>query len=506
MTLLVATGIRKTYGAVVALKDASLRVARGEVHALLGENGAGKSTLVKILAGIERPDSGTIEFEGRPFDPRSPREALLQGVGVVHQHDTLVDALTVAENLELLLARGGAWLSSARLEHIARECAERTGIDLPAHDREVSSLSIGERQRVEIARALATDPRLLVLDEPTALLAPTEAEHLLHTLRQVALRGVGVVFISHYLREVLAVADRVTVLREGSVVRTAPRAGQDADALAHAMVGERPAAQPRSTPVLGPVRIALDSAHTDSALDPVPLRGVSFTVRGGECVGIAGVAGNGQRALENVLAGTLALSKGTLALDGIARSTAGEAVAERRRARLAIVPADRRAEGLAPGLSIAENLLLHAPALQAIATWGIIGMLAPRAVEANAAVALARYGVRARNSRVAAATLSGGNQQRVVLARELRDEPRAALLVQPTRGLDPKATAFVHAEIERLRTAGVAVLLISSDLDEIETTCDRCLVMLRGAVVAEFARGADRQRIGRAMVGAGVVE
>ncbi len=501
MELLRLRSIVKSFGPVVALKGVAFNVAAGEVHALLGENGAGKSTLVKILAGIVRPDAGEMSLHSESFAPRSPQEARALGIGVVHQHDALIDALTVAENLALGDSKCPRILSRRALESLGRDAARRAGVDLPPLDALARDLSVGERQRVEIVRALASEPRVLLLDEPTAALAPSEAHALLISLREIASRGVGVVFISHYLREVMDVADRVTVLRGGATVLVARRSEVDENVLATAMVGEAVAPIPHAQASVGAARLVVTDVHTDRRHDPAALQGVEFAVHRGECVAIAGVAGNGQRALVAALEGVLPLLRGTIAVDGVELARGAEA---RRRRGLAIVPEERRSEGLAPDLSIAENLVLSVRALAAVGrSDGRDRLLLRRSdLLAHSRSLIERYGIRPNDPLAPAGALSGGNQQRVILARELFDATSVAVLAQPTRGLDVKATQFVHAEIERVREAGAAVLLVSTDLDETQRLADRILVMLRGRIVAQFARGADPSAIGAAMTGA----
>jgi ABC-type uncharacterized transport system ATPase subunit len=495
---------------VAALRGADLALDAGEVHALLGENGAGKSTLVRILAGLETRDHGTIRLDGAELALRGPRDAHAAGIAVVHQHDALIASFTVAENFELALASGRSILSPRAMQ--VRAAAEfaalvALGLELPDPKAYVRDLGIAQRCRLEIARALATQPRVLVLDEPTAALAPHEADRLLDALTGVARRGVAVLIVTHHLREVERSAAVATILRRGrTVARLALAGGRlDRQEVAALMVGddfepalataaERPDRRVESPAAPRPVVAVRDLASGE--LDR--LHGVTFTVAEGEVVAVVGVAGNGQRALLAALAGT-GRATGSFALDG--RRMDGEGVATRRAAGLAIVPEDRRSEGLALDLPIGENLLLSTRALAAA---GCTRWLSRSRVAALAAEAYRRFGVRGAPPDAPAAALSGGNQQRVVLARELGIPPRALLLGQPTRGLDVRGVAFVRARIRELAATRCATLLITTDLDEALALADRVLVLFRGRIVGEFDAGdaADVTSISRAMVGA----
>ena len=501
MPLLELRGISRRFGDVTALDGVDLDVEAGEVHALLGENGAGKSTLVNVLGGLLAPDRGEVLIDGRGVELRSPRHAAALGVGMVHQHDALIDAFSVAENLALGLPTAPFAVTARHLAEVHARAAAASPLPLPAAATRAGALGVGERQRVEIARALADGGRVLILDEPTAVLTPDEAEALLAAVRALAARGVAVVFITHRLAEVGRVADRVTVLRGGRVVRRAARQGAvgrgafDADALAAAMVGaaevELEVAPGRACgDGLALERVVVHAGEGTRGLD-----GIDLAVACGEIVAVAGVDGNGQRALAAVASGERAPDAGVVRVAGRAPSRHDPATF--RGLGVAVVPEDRRSEGLALDLSIAENVHLS------VAAVGRRGWrrLSARDVVEGAREPLARFGVTT-DARVRAGALSGGNQQRVVLARELRTTPVALVLVNPTRGLDLRASAFVRRELVALRDRGVAVLLISTDLDEVLEVADRIAVLCRGRIAGSFPRGASRTEIGRAMAGA----
>ncbi len=445
--------ITKRYGEIVANDAIDLTLRAGQIHGLVGENGAGKTTLMNVLFGLVRPDSGQILLDGRPMAWRGPADALAAGIGMVHQHYMLVEPFTVAENIALGREPGaGPWLDLPAARRRVSELADRFGLDLDP-DAVVADLPVGVRQRVEIVRALANDASLLVLDEPTAVLRPQEVDLLFGVLRRLRDDGRAVVLITHKLAEVTAVADVVTVLRAGRVVDQLPPDTPHAE-LAALMVGRQvPIARPRPG-TSGAVRLTL--------------RGVP--IRGGELVGIAGVQGNGQDAL----------------------------VAELRAAEpgLAFIPEDRMSQGLVAGLPISDNLLLDRLA-EVTNGWGL---LRPERMRELATSAADEFGIRG-SLRRPAAHLSGGNQQRVVLARELSRPTPVVLACEPTRGLDVAAVAFVHDRLLAARDAGAAVVVVSSDLDELTGLADRLLVVHGGRIVADVAPGVDRAELGMLMAG-----
>jgi ABC-type uncharacterized transport system ATPase subunit len=484
---LVLRGIAKRYGACVALARGELTVAAGTVHAVVGENGAGKSTLAKIAYGLVRADAGRIELDGVAVGPRwRVRDAIARGVGMVHQHFMLVGTLTVAENAMLgREPRRRGLIDRVRVERELAALAEKYHLEVDPLAR-VDELSVGEQQRVEILAVLWRGCRLLILDEPTAVLTPGEVRELFQVVRALVAGGVTVVIITHKLDEVVAIADRVTVLRRGAVA--AELAGPDitAEAMARAMVGASPEssdpASPRSPGVRHLATPALTIRHLEVAGrgSDAALRGVSLEVGAGEIVGIAGVEGNGQTELAEAIAGLRRARKGEVSIGGL--EVSGRAPAVRRRAGLGHVPEDRQARGLVLDMSVAENLALGEPG----------GFLLDRAlIGARAERLIAAWDVRPPDAGAAVRELSGGNQQKVVLARELeRGGLRALVCAHPTRGVDIAATAAIHRRLRAAREAGVGILLISAELSELRALCDRVAVLFRGALVAELDRDA----------------
>jgi general nucleoside transport system ATP-binding protein len=504
-------GIVKHFGRVEALKGVDLTVHAGEIHALLGENGAGKTTLMNVLYGLYQPDVGQIAIEGRDVELRTPQEAIGAGIGMVHQHFMLVPTLTVAENM-VLGERGGPLLRRrelAAVERRLRELGDRYGLEVDPRAR-VWQLSVGEQQRVEILRALFRDARILILDEPTATLTPVEIERLFSKLRALAREGAAIVFITHHLEDVLRWADRITVLRQGEVAGSPSPGETSAEELARLMVGRdvtlmnvaagRRALSAGATddgatrPVLEVNGLCADGDRGTRALDHV-----GFEVGAREIVAIVGVEGNGQAELEEVLYGLRAPRAGTVALDGydITRAEPGE----RLRRGLGLVPSDRYRRGLIRALSVADNLALDRIDRP---PYGSRLRIDRRAIREAARHLVKRYGIRVGDPGQAAGTLSGGNAQRVVLARTLTGELRCLIAAQPTRGLDVGAIEFVWEQLAAARDAGLAVVLISTELDEVMSMADRCCVLYRGRLVASWERDElDRERVGLAMGGSG---
>ena len=484
-------GITKRFGRLVANDRVDLTIRRGEVHALLGENGAGKTTLMRILYGFTTPDSGEILADGRPVTIRSPRDAIEAGIGMVTQHFSLVRPMTVAENLAL--GRSPFRYDEAAARARTAEVSARYGIAVDP-TRRVGDLSIGEQQRVEILKALARDCRVLVLDEPTAVLVPQEVTALFATLERLVSDGLGVVFISHKLAEVRAISDRVSVLRKGSLIGTAP-GDTDERELARMMVGRPMRGIQRSADVADqqapPLLRVRDLRVTASGVDA--LRSVTFDITPGEILGVAGVSGNGQTELVDVLAGMRRPDAGSVRVGEI--ELAGASPGDVVRAGVGRIPEDRHAS-LVPELSVALNLVL-----ERIDDFGGWARLDERRIREHAADLIERYSIRARPND-SLGTLSGGNVQKVLLARVLSRDPRVVVVSQPTRGLDVGATEYVRSELLARRAAGSAILLVSEDLDELLALADRLIVLYEGRVVGEMlATSADPEQLGLLMAG-----
>jgi simple sugar transport system ATP-binding protein len=493
-------GITKRFPGVVANDQVDFEAAAGEVHALLGENGAGKSTLSNILTGLYRPDEGEILLYGRPVELHAPRDALDAGICMVHQHFRLVERFSVAENIALGDHRreGRTFrLRQRAIERRVAELGERYGLAVDPRAR-VWQLSVGEQQRVEILKALYLDARILILDEPTAVLTPQEAEVLFETLREMAADGRTVIFISHKLHEVKAVADRVTVLRGGRAVATVAAAEATPRSLAALMVGRELAGggipEPR-TP--SGVVLELDGVSAPGDRGGLAVRGVSLAVRGGEIVAVAGVAGNGQRELAETVAGMRAPAEGAVRIGGKALR-AGDPRASIA-AGIAYVPEDRLGTGVAPSVSIASNLALKAYRERAVSRGPLLRL---RRIRDRAVELIRRYSIAAPGPTAPARLLSGGNLQKVVLAREFSSLPKVLVAASPARGRDGGAIETVHTHLRDAAGEGVGILLISEDLDEILTLADRIAVMYEGKIVGETARaGANVEEIGLLMAG-----
>lgn len=471
-------GIHKRFGDVQANADADLRVFPGEVHCLLGENGAGKSTLMKILYGLYAPDSGEIRVRQRQVTIHSPRDAMAAGIGMVHQHFMLVDDFTVAENVIVGIEptrRGLLDMAEARRQ--VKDFGRRFGLHIDP-DARVEQLSVGQQQRVEILKALMRGTEFLILDEPTAVLTPQEVDELFHVMRQLKADGKTIIFITHKLKETMAFSDRVTVLRNGTDVGTLRTADTSPEELAELMVGRRVMLRVTAPPVkTGPPLLELeDVTVTDTGKKA--LQSVNLHVRGGEIVGIAGVEGNGQRELEEVIAGWRAPDAGRVRIGG--RDVTGFGPRPRRRLGLAHIPSDRLRHGLSPTLSAEHNAVLGRH-------WGPpyarLGVLRKQAARQLTKAITTRFDVR--GSRGPVAGLSGGNQQKLIIGRELYHNPWVILACQPTRGVDVGAIERIHQELLKMRGRGAAVLLISADLEELLSLSDRLVVMYEGTIVAE---------------------
>jgi general nucleoside transport system ATP-binding protein len=494
-------GITKRFPGVVANDGVNFTAAEGEVHALLGENGAGKSTLSNILTGLYRPDEGEILLGGRPISFASPREALDAGIGMVHQHFRLVPPFTVAENVILGDHRGEGkklMVHPRRIERRVAELGERYRIAVDPRAR-IWQLSLGEQQRVEILKALYREARILILDEPTAVLTPQEADSLFETLRVMADEGRTIIFISHKLHEVKAVADRVTVLRDGRTIETVETADATPRSLAALMVGREVSLAervPREGEVGEPV-LEVRALRAMGDRGSEALRGVDLEVRAGEILAIAGVAGNGQRELAETISGMRPPTDGVIIVCG--RPLRGGDAREAIRAGVAHVPEDRLHTGVAPSLPIASNVVLKSYRGRAAARGP---MLRLGAIREHAARLIKRYDVRGGGPELPARQLSGGNLQKVVLAREFEGEPRVLVVASPTRGLDVAAIESVHRYLREAASAGVGVLLISEDLDEILALADRVAVIFEGAIAGERdAEETNVEEIGLMMAG-----
>lgn len=498
--VLALRGITRRFGATLANDRIDFTLRRGEVVALLGENGAGKTTLMNILFGRYAADAGTVEAFGRRLPPGDPRAALAAGIGMVHQHFTLADNLTALENV--LLGDAPLWrLSLGRGRARARLAALSAAYGLKvAPEARVGDLSVGERQRVEILKALWREARILILDEPTAVLTPQEAEALFATLRAAAAKGLSIVFISHKLHEVTALASRVVVLRQGRVAGEARVAETDARRLAAMMVGAEvtpPAPAPRPP---GPVLLELDAVTAPAPAGRVGLRRASLALRGGAITGLAGVSGNGQAALAALVAGLARPAEGRLLLDG-REPGPGWSPREAIRAGVGRAPEDRRRDGAVGDFTLAENAALEAYREAPFARRGWID----RAARRRAAEALIReWDVRGPGAEAPVRLLSGGNMQKLILARALAKAPRIVLADQPSRGLDVGAVAAIHVRLVAARDRGAAILLISEDLDEVMALSDVIHVISEGRLSPGFPRGTmDAAALGLRMAGHG---
>jgi ABC-type uncharacterized transport system ATPase subunit len=487
--LVVFEGVTKRFPGVVANDDVSLELRAGEIHALIGENGAGKSTLMRVLYGIYPSDGGRILIRGKEVRLSSPRIAIANGIGMVHQHFVLVDPFTVTENI-ILGDEGGRRLDLSAANGRVSELAASFGFSVDPTAK-VEDLSVGEEQRVEILKALYRGVEILILDEPTAVLTPQETRELFGNLVRLRESGKTIVFISHKLDEVLEIADRITVLRRGKVVGETTPAETSKERLAEMMVG-RPVLFRLEKPTveLGEPILQVEG------LSGGRLHGIDLQVRAGEIVGVAGVEGNGQRELAEALIGLSPPSSGRVLLEG--EDIAGWSVEEIRNAGVGFIPEDRHEQGLVLDMTLWENAILGR---QDDAAFSGRIVLLIRKIKEAAADLIRRFDVRARNISVNAGTLSGGNQQKLILARELEIDPRLLVAAQPTRGLDVGAIEFVWKQILEQKAEGRAVLLISAELDEIYALSDRIVTLYEGMITGEFSPDAAPEAIGVGMTG-----
>jgi simple sugar transport system ATP-binding protein len=493
--------IVKRFPGVLANDRVSLQVKSGEIHALLGENGAGKSTLMRQLYGLYRPDSGEIVIDGQPRRFNSPADAIRAGIGMIHQHFMLVPALTVAENVALgLHSSREPMLDLDRVAARIRELSEKYGLKVDP-DSYIWQLAVGEQQRVEIVKALYRGAALLVLDEPTAVLTPQEVDDLFVTLRQMSKDGHALIFISHKLHEVLAISERVTVLRDGRNVGmpSAPTANMTRTALARLMVGREVLLHYDIPPAqAGEVRLKVDSIFVKGDRGHDALRGVSLEVRAGEIVGLAGVSGNGQRELAEALAGLRPIRQGHVVLNG--QDVTSRPPSDRIEAGQAYIPEERMRDGTIRDFSVAENLILvdHGRAPYSRGSFLDFATIARRSAEL-----VNTFNVKTPSLQTTLKSLSGGNIQKLILARELSRQPQVLIAAQPTRGVDIGATEYIHQRLLEQRRAGTATLLISEDLDEIRALSDRVAVIYEGRIVGMVPGQTPAEEIGLMMAGGG---
>ncbi len=494
-------GITKRYPGVVANNHIDLEVRPGEIHALLGENGAGKTTLMNILYGLAKPDEGEILLDGQPITINGPSDAIARGISMVHQHFMLVPVMTVADNILLgdETMAGPIFIDRAESRRRIVELGQRFGFEIDP-DAKINALSVGWQQRVEILKALYREARILVLDEPTAVLTPQETEEIFAVLRRLAEAGHSIVFISHKLYEVLEIADRITVIRRGQVVGQRRPSETDEEELAELMVGrdvqlvvDRGESQP------GEVAVRVEGLKVKDDRGTEVVRGIDFEIRSGEILGIAGVAGNGQDQLVEAIMGLRKPSAGRVELGG--RDVTGNTPRDMNEAGVGYVPADRHRFGEVLSFSLADNLVLTSyyrpPFASRLTRNGA-------AIEAEATRLINEYDVRTPSADVTAGTLSGGNQQKVIVAREFSRDLKLLVLDQPTRGLDVGSIEFIHRQTIAKRDAGAAILLVSAELDEVLELSDRIAVIYRGKLIA-FVDGptADKNEVGLLMATGG---
>ncbi len=494
---LVLRGITKRFGSVVANESISLTVEPGEIHCLLGENGAGKSTLMNVLYGLYKADEGEIELDGKVQHFTGPGDAMAAGIGMVHQHFMLIPVFTVAENVMLGNESTGfaGTLDLEAARNRVTEISERFGFHVKP-DALVEDLPVGVQQRVEIIKALSRDAELLVFDEPTAVLTPQETDELMDIMRQLKEAGKAIVFITHKLREVREVADRITVIRLGKVVGEAEPTASNAE-LASMMVG-RPVELTvhKDEPKLGDEALVVKNLRVVDPAGHQQVDGLSFTIKAGEVLCVAGVQGNGQTELTEALLGLQEDVSGSIVLDGV--ELVGRSTRKILDAGVGFIPEDRQVDGLVPSFTIAENLMLNRSFTPPFAKFGGLRIATLREF---AEEKLQQYDVRARDIDSLAANLSGGNQQKVVVARELSRDLRLLVAAQPTRGVDVGSIEFIHKQIVATRDRGIPVLVVSTELDEVVALADRIMVLYRGKIVGIVPADTPRQTLGLMMTG-----
>ena len=499
-TVLEMRGITKRFPGVVANDHVDFDLRKGEVHALLGENGAGKSTLMNILYGLYKPDEGEILSRGQKVSFHSAKNAIDRGIGMVHQHFMLIPVMTVAENIVLATepTTAGVLLDYDEAVKRVREISERFGLAVNPTAR-VENISVGQQQRVEILKALYRGAEILILDEPTAVLTPQEAGELFGIIKSLQAEGTSIIFISHKLNEVLEIADRITVLRRGKKIDTVPREGATEAGLAKMMVGREVLLRVEKKPAEpGDALLEVRDLQVNDDRGLAVVQDVSFVVRAGEIVGIAGVEGNGQSELIEAITGLRRAEGGQIAVAG--QVMAHASARKMLDAGVGHIPEDRQRRGLVLEFTIAENIALHDYCYPPDSRWG---WLFPRRLVERARNLIREFDVRGGGPNTRAGALSGGNQQKVVAAREVARDPKVLIAAQPTRGLDVGAIEFLHRRLIEERDEGRAILLVSLELDEVLSLSDRLLVMYEGRVVGEHGADASEEEIGLEMLGGG---
>jgi general nucleoside transport system ATP-binding protein len=497
-TVLEMRGVTKQFPGVLANDHVDFDLRKGEVHALLGENGAGKSTLMNILYGLYRADEGEIRTNGKPVTFGSAKDAIDRGIGMVHQHFMLIPVMTVAENivLEVEPRKAGVLLDYDAAVERVRDISTRFGLAVNPSAK-VANISVGQQQRVEILKALYRGAEILILDEPTAVLTPQEAGELFAIIKSLQADGTSIIFISHKLNEVLEIADRITVLRRGKKIDTVAREGATEETLARMMVGREVLLRVEKRPSEpGDKLLELNNVNVNDDRGLPAVRDVSFDVHAGEIVGIAGVEGNGQSELIEAITGLRAAAGGEIVVGG--RTMTHPTARKMLDAGVGHIPEDRQRRGLVLEFTIAENIALHDYNRPPDSKWG---WLFPRRLIQRAASLIREFDVRGGGPQTRGGTLSGGNQQKVVAAREIARDPSVLVAAQPTRGLDVGAIEYLHRRLVEERDEGRAILLVSLELDEILSLSDRILVMYEGRIVGEHARDTTEEEIGLEMLG-----